>query len=76
MHESDAPKGYRPDDPFVVCQRSGYKFRLSETCVEWTGLRVAKRYAEPKHPSLDIPPIRGEEVNPGSTGIPIEVEIG
>lgn len=70
MKETGAPYGYDPNDPFVVCQRSGWKVRLSETKVEWNGLRVAAQFYEPKHPSLDIPAPYGEEVISDPTGRP------
>lgn len=72
MNETGAPYGYDPNDPYVVCARSGWKFRLSETVVEWTGLRVGRQFAEPKHPSLDIPTdiFQGEEIIDHPTGPP------
>lgn len=68
--ETDAPYGYKPDDPYVTCARSGWKFRLSDTVIEWTGLRVGQRFAEPKHPSLDIPSdiYQAEEIIEDPTG--------
>lgn len=64
---------YNPDDPWAVCQRTGFKVRHSDLVTEWTGLRVGRQWAEPKHPSLDIPPIRGEEVVSDPTGRPVDV---
>lgn len=37
---------------------------------EWTGLRVWAPYWEPKHPSLDMPAPRGEQVKSDATGPP------
>ena len=37
-------------DPWVICDRSGFKVRMSETVKEWTGLRVARRFADERHP--------------------------
>lgn len=36
--------------PWFICQRSGFKVRLKDTVVEWTGLRVARRYADIRNP--------------------------
>lgn len=38
------------DDHWVICDRSGFAFRASETIVEWNGLRVARRFSEARHP--------------------------
>jgi len=70
---SDAPFAYRSSDPWATCERSGWKVRQSDLVVEWTGLRVLARLAEPKHPSLDVPPMRGEEVVSDPTGQPVNV---
>lgn len=75
MRETGAPYGYDPNDPFVVCGRSGWKVRLSDTRTEWNGLRVAKQFYEPKHPSLDIPAPYGEEVIDDPTGKPQDVHL-
>jgi hypothetical protein len=34
----------------VVCDRSGFECMASETVLTWDGLRVLKRFAEPRHP--------------------------
>lgn len=41
---------YRPGDPWVICDRTGFKVRMSETVKEWTGLRVRREDWEPRHP--------------------------
>lgn len=45
-----ADNGYIQGDPWVICDRSGFRVRKSETVKEWTGLVVAKRYSEERHP--------------------------
>jgi hypothetical protein len=37
-------------DPWVICDRSGFKVRMSETVKAWTGLRVARRFADKRNP--------------------------
>lgn len=34
-------------DPFVECEMTGFKCRLSETVVQWDGRRVLKEWADP-----------------------------
>ena len=41
-------------DPWVICDRSGFKVRMSETVKEWTGLRVAQRFADKRHPQDQV----------------------
>lgn len=69
--DSDREWAYKDGDPWAVCERSGYTVRHSEIVTEWSGLRVWKRFAEPKHPSLDVPAMRGEEVVSDPTGQPV-----
>lgn len=53
----------RPGDWRIICQRSGFKGWASETVIEEkTGLRVLKRFADPKHPQDDL---RGRPDNQG-----------
>lgn len=40
--------------PWGICDRSGFKVRQSDMVTEWNGARVAKRYAERRHPQ-DMP---------------------
>ena len=70
-HETDRPFRFVDGDPWGVCERSGYTARHSDLVTEWTGLRVWKRFWEPKHPSLDVPPMRGQEVVSDPTGQPV-----
>lgn len=57
------------------CQRSGFKVPRDEMMVEWTGLRVWAPYWEPKHPSLDQPPPRGERIKMDATGEPGDIHL-
>jgi hypothetical protein len=41
-------------DPWVICDRSGFKVRMSGTVKEWTGLRVARRFADKRNPQDQI----------------------
>ena len=54
---------YIPGDPWGLCPRCGFRFRLSTFREEWTGIRVCEHCWDPKHPQLDIkavkePPMR------------------
>lgn len=54
------PVEYRPGGAWGICQRCGFKFRLSELSLEWTGLRVCKDDWDPRPPQLDPPKIYPE----------------
>lgn len=41
---------FRRGVPYTTCERTGRVLPYSETVVEWTGLRVDKRVADPRHP--------------------------
>lgn len=44
--------GWREGDPWVICDRTGYKVRMSQTVVEpETGLRVRRESVDPPHPA-------------------------
>lgn len=45
---SDA--GYISGDPWVICDRTGFKVRMSETRREWNGSRVRWQSFEERHP--------------------------
>lgn len=34
----------------VICDRSGFKIKAEDSRKEWTGLRVDKKFWEPRHP--------------------------
>jgi hypothetical protein len=44
-------------DPWVICDRSGFKVRMSDTVKEWTGLRVARRFSDKRHPQDLVRPV-------------------
>jgi hypothetical protein len=46
--------GYVPGNPWGICPRCGFKYRLSEFRAEWTGVRVCPKCWDPKHPQLDV----------------------
>lgn len=41
---------YRSGGGYTLCQRTGFKVRYDDTVREWTGLRVLKEHADPRHP--------------------------
>lgn len=43
-----------PGDPWVICDLTGLKVRMSQTKKTWDGLRVASSVWYPKHPQLEI----------------------
>ena len=45
-----------PGDYYVTCDKSGYKVPASQTVMEWTGMRVWRKYYEPRHPQDLLPP--------------------
>ncbi len=42
--------GYRPGDPWYVCDRTGLDFRQSDMRKQWDGIWVNKWDWEPRHP--------------------------
>lgn len=45
---------YIPGDPWVICDRSGFKVRRSQTKKTWDGYLVWKKYWYPEHPQDHI----------------------
>lgn len=43
-----------PGDPWIICDRCGFKTRMSASRKTWDGLRVCLADWEPKHPLLSI----------------------
>ncbi len=41
-------------DPWVICDLSGMKVRMSQTRKTWDGLRVYSPFWYPRHPQLDL----------------------
>ncbi len=54
---------YIPKDNWVICERTGIKFRKSEMRKEWTGLYVHRSSWEPRHPQ-DFVKVEAEEITP------------
>lgn len=54
--------------PKRICQRTGFEVPADSMREEWTGVRVSADWWEPKHPSIDQPPPRGERVKSDATG--------
>lgn len=48
----------------VVCDRSGFDCWASETIIEWTGLRVLKRFAEERHPQDFVRAVKDDQTVP------------
>lgn len=53
---------------YGYCQRTGFKVKASELVEEWTGLLVRPQSLDPRHPLLDFPAPRGEELRINPTG--------
>ena len=53
---------YVPRDNWVICQRTGMKFRKSEMRQEWTGLYVNKASWESRHPQ-DFVKVEAEDTS-------------
>lgn len=41
------PVAYAPGNPWGICQRCGFKFRLSDLRKEWSGLTVCDKDHDP-----------------------------
>lgn len=48
---------YKHGDYNVICDQCGFKYKGSETAMQWDGLRVCKKCYDPRHP-LDFVPAR------------------
>ena len=51
----------RIGDFLCICDRSGFKCWASETTIEWNGLRVLKRFSEPRHPQDFVRAVRDDQ---------------
>lgn len=55
--------------PKRICQRTGFKVPADEMVIDGeTGAWVWAPFADPRHPSRDMPPPRGEVVKESATG--------
>lgn len=59
-----------------ICQRTGFKVKASNLGREWTGLVVRQSSIDPRHPLLDYPAPRGEQVRDNATGPESENDSG
>lgn len=57
------PVEYIPGRPWGTCQRCGFKKRLDELSLEWSGLRVCRECHDPRPAELTPP-------NVGPEGLP------
>jgi hypothetical protein len=65
---------YRPGDHYVICDRTGFKVRASETQREWTGARVRRQSFEARHPQ-DF--VRGRRDDMAADGVkPVDTFMG
>ena len=54
---------FKGGDSYVLCQRSGFKVRLSDTIIEpRTRLQVLRSWADPEHPQDRIRAKRDKQV--------------
>lgn len=68
--------GYIPGDPWAICQRCGFKVRLSTIRPEWTGLRVCRKCWDPRHPQLDVQAVEERIARMDALPEPPDVFIG
>lgn len=43
-----------------ICQRSGFKLPITEMVIEWTGLRVGRRFADRRNPQDFVSGVRDD----------------
>lgn len=56
----EVPTSYVPGGTWGICQRCGFKFRISELRTEWSGLKVCDKDFDPL-PDTMRPPRNGPE---------------
>jgi hypothetical protein len=64
---------YQSREHYVMCQRSGWKLRASDTMREWNGLIVDKKLWDPKHPTVEQPAPRERKQPTYVSGEPADV---
>lgn len=63
--------------PKGICQRTGFKVPADELVQDGeTGAMVWAPYADPRHPSHDIPAPKGERLRANPTGPELDNDIG
>lgn len=67
---------YIHGDHNIICDRSGFKIKFSDSRKEWNGLRVDKRFWEPRHPQDKIRSVRDDQsvVDPRPDQEPVFVD--
>lgn len=68
--------GYRHGDANAICDRCGFKYRLSELRKEWTGLKVCSPCWDPRHPQDFVRGVPDHQAVPGARPRPTDVFIG
>lgn len=70
-------EGYIKGDFNVICDRSGFKCKASDTRLEWNGLRVYKGFWEPRQPQDKIRAFKDKQAvrNPRPDSTPIFVGV-
>jgi len=68
--------GYQAGNHWNVCQRCGFDMRLSDSTIEWNGLKVCNDCWEPRHP-LDFAQAHPEDTSAKGvvTGQPADVYV-
>lgn len=56
---------FRRGVPYTTCDRTGKVLPYSDTVLEWTGLRVDKRWVDPRHPQDFVKTIKERQLLPG-----------
>ena len=56
-----------PAPSYAICELTGLKVPKAEIVERWDGVMVWAPYLDERHPMLDLPPPRGESVNPPTT---------
>jgi hypothetical protein len=51
------PVDYQPDGTWGICQRCGFKYRLNELRLEWSGLRVCNDDWDPRPDTMNAPTV-------------------
>ena len=68
---------FRAGDPYVLCARTGFKVRISDTVIEpRTRLRVLKGHDDPEHPQDYVRAKRDTQVFRGNYSEPEDRFLG
>lgn len=72
MKDRNADPAWISGDPWLQCDRSGFKVRKSQTRQEWNGLIVRKVDWEPRHPQDFVRGRADKQSFPGARPEPVE----